>query len=282
MVQGSMTAILGKIGLNLAVAFGGLLSALPFIWMLSASFKSTSEIFRSPPALFPDSFAITNYERLFSNWPFLYWYGNSLFVALTVTIAVLIFSSLAGFGFAKYRFTGKRLLFLVLLGSTMIPFQIIVIPLFIIVSDLSWTNSHVSLIIPFMAPAIGIFLMRQFISTVPDELVDAARVDGASDLRIYWQLIIPLIVPGLATLAIITFLGTWNNFLWPLVVLRREEIMTLPVGMANMMQGVSAGSEPPYGPAMAASTLVSFPIIAVFLFVQRYYIAGLTIGAVKS
>lgn len=273
---------LGKITLNLIVAVGGLITALPFIWMLSASFKTTSEIFRFPPSLIPQRLALDNYQALFSNWPFATWYANSVLVAALVTITVLFFCSLAGFGFAKYRFAGKRFLFLILLGSTMIPFQIILIPLFILVSRLGWTNSHISLVVPFMAPAIGIFLMRQFISGIPTELIEAARVDGASDFRIYWQIIIPLVVPGLATLAIITFLGTWNNFLWPLTVLRQEDIMTLPVGMALMLSGVQAGSEPPFGPAMAASTLVSFPIILVFISVQRYYIAGLTIGAVKA
>lgn len=273
---------LGKITLNLIVAVGGLITALPFIWMLSASFKTTSEIFRFPPSLIPQRLSLDNYQSLFSNWPFATWYANSVLVAALVTITVLFFCSLAGFGFAKYRFAGKRFLFLILLGSTMIPFQIILIPLFILVSRLGWTNSHISLVVPFMAPAIGIFLMRQFISGIPTELIEAARVDGASDFRIYWQIIIPLVVPGLATLAIITFLGTWNNFLWPLTVLRQEDIMTLPVGMALMLSGVQAGSEPPFGPAMAASTLVSFPIILVFISVQRYYIAGLTIGAVKA
>lgn len=273
---------LGKITLNLIVAVGGLITALPFIWMLSASFKTTSEIFRFPPSLIPQRLSLDNYQSLFSNWPFATWYANSVLVAALVTITVLFFCSLAGFGFAKYRFAGKRFLFLILLGSTMIPFQIILIPLFILVSRMGWTNSHISLVVPFMAPAIGIFLMRQFISGIPTELIEAARVDGASDFRIYWQIIIPLVVPGLATLAIITFLGTWNNFLWPLTVLRQEDIMTLPVGMALMLSGVQAGSEPPFGPAMAASTLVSFPIILVFISVQRYYIAGLTIGAVKA
>lgn len=272
----------GTIALNLAVGVGGLIMVAPFAWMLSASVKSTAEIFRFPPTLIPDNVVFDNYGRLFTNWPFGSWYANSLLVAVGVTLAVLLLCSMAGFAFAKYRFSGDRPLFLILLGSTMIPFQIILIPLFIVVSQLGWTNSLVSLIVPFVAPAIGIFLMRQFISLIPNDLIEAARVDGASDLGIYWRLIIPLAAPGLATLGIITFLQTWNNFLWPLTVLRREEVMTLPVGMATMLSGVAAGSAPPFGPAMAASVLVSLPIIAVFVYLQRYYIAGLTFGAVKG
>jgi len=273
---------LSQVALNLAVASGGIFFLVPFAWMVSASFKTTQEIFSYPPSLIPNTISLTNYQRLFSNWPFPSWYGNSLVVALLTTAMVLFFSSLAGFAFAKYRFRGQSALFLLLLGSSMIPFPILLIPLFILVANIGWVNSLEALIIPFMAPAIGIFLMRQFMSYIPSELLDAARIDGASDFRTYWQIVLPLVLPGLATLGILTFLGSWNNYLWPLVVLRSSGSMTLPVGMASMLTGVAAGSAPPYGPAMAASVLVSIPIIVVFLFLQRYYIAGLTLGGVKQ
>lgn len=273
--------LFNQIILNLLVAVGGIFFLLPFLWMFSASFKTTQEIFSYPPTLIPEAFVLDNYWRLLNNWPFLRWYLNSFVVASLTTLTVLFFSSLAGFGFAKYRFRGQTWLFLLLLGSSMIPFPILLVPLFILVANLGWVNSLAALIIPFMAPAIGIFLMRQFISYIPSELIDAARIDGASDFRIYWQVILPLVRPGLATLAILTFLGSWNNFLWPLVVLRSADGMTLPVGMAAMLTGVAAGTAPPYGPAMAASTLVSIPIILVFLALQRHYIAGLTLGGVK-
>jgi multiple sugar transport system permease protein len=274
--------LFSQIILNLLVAVGGIFFLLPFLWMFSASFKTTQEIFSYPPTLIPETFVLDNYWRLLNNWPFLRWYLNSFVVASLTTLTVLFFSSLAGFGFAKYRFRGQTWLFLLLLGSSMIPFPILLVPLFILVANLGWVNSLAALIIPFMAPAIGIFLMRQFISYIPSELIDAARIDGASDFRIYWQVILPLVRPGLATLAILTFLGSWNNFLWPLVVLRSADGMTLPVGMAAMLTGVAAGTAPPYGPAMAASTLVSIPIILVFLALQRHYIAGLTLGGVKQ
>jgi ABC-type glycerol-3-phosphate transport system permease component len=273
---------LSQVALNVAVALGGIFFLVPFAWMVSASFKTTQEIFSYPPSLIPNAFSLVNYQRLFSNWPFPNWYGNSLVVAILTTVMVLFFSSLAGFAFAKYRFRGQSALFLVLLGSSMIPFPILLIPLFILVANIGWVNSLQALVIPFMAPAIGIFLMRQFMSYVPSELLDAARIDGASDFRTYWQIVLPLVLPGLATLGILTFLGSWNNYLWPLVVLRSSDAMTLPVGMAAMLTGVAAGSAPPYGPAMAASVLVSIPIIVVFLFLQRYYIAGLTLGGVKQ
>jgi ABC-type glycerol-3-phosphate transport system permease component len=273
---------LSQVALNVAVALGGIFFLVPFAWMVSASFKTTQEIFSYPPSLIPKAFSLDNYQRLFGTWPFPNWYGNSLVVAILTTVMVLFFSSLAGFAFAKYRFRGQSALFIVLLGSSMIPFPILLIPLFILVANIGWVNSLQALVIPFMAPAIGIFLMRQFMSYVPSELLDAARIDGASDFRTYWQIVLPLVLPGLATLGILTFLGSWNNYLWPLVVLRSSDAMTLPVGMAAMLTGVAAGSAPPYGPAMAASVLVSIPIIVVFLFLQRYYIAGLTLGGVKQ
>lgn len=176
---------LSQLALNLAVALGGVFFILPFLWMVSASFKTTQEIFSYPPTLIPQSFSLANYERLFNNWPFPSWYGNSLVVAMATTVMVLFFSSLAGFAFAKYRFRGQSVLFILLLGSSMIPFPILLIPLFILVANIGWVNSLAALIVPFMAPAIGIFLMRQFMSYIPSELLDAARIDGASDFRTY-------------------------------------------------------------------------------------------------
>lgn len=187
-----------------------------------------------------------------------------------------------GFGFAKYRFKGRNALFILLLGSTMIPFQLILVPLFIFMSRLGWTNSYLSLIIPFMAPAVGIFLMRQFILSIPSELIEAARIDGSTEFGIYWRVILPLTRPALAAQAVLTFLGAWNSFLWPLSVLRSQTAMTLPVGMASMMGGVTAGSEPPIGASMAAATLVTIPVIIIFVAVQKQYIAGLTAASVKQ
>ncbi|TVQ26843.1 MAG: carbohydrate ABC transporter permease [Spirochaetaceae bacterium] len=276
----SFRTLLADISINGAVAIGGVFMVIPFVWMITASFKTTTEIFR-PATILPASLNLENYIRLFTQWPFAEWFVNSLLVAGSTTIAVLLFCSMAGFAFSKYRFRGRTPLFFGLLGSAMIPFPILVIPLFVIVSNLGWTNSLVALVVPFVAPAIGIFLMRQYMEYVPTELLDAPRIDGAGELRIYLQIVLPTVRPGLATLAIITFINSWNNFLWPLVVIRREASMTLPVGMANMLTAVSAGSARPYGPAMAAATLVSIPTIVVFLLVQRYYIAGIAEGAGK-
>ena len=268
--------------LNVTVAFFGILIALPIVWMISASFKPLSEIYRYPPTLIPANFSWGNYDRLFTDYEFWNWYKNSLIVSSILTIAQLFFTSLAGFGFAKYRFRGNRPLFLLLLSSTMIPFPLLLIPLFIIMGELNWTDSYLAITIPFMAPAIGIFLMRQYILGIPSELMEAARMDGASEFGIYWRIMLPLMRPVLATLGILQFLGTWNSFLWPLTVLRKDENLTLPVGLATMVGSVTAGSEPPVGATMAASTLVIIPVIIVFVMLQRQYIAGLTAASVKQ
>ncbi len=277
-----LSRAVSAVALNVGVAVIGIVIAYPLLWMVSASFKSVTEIYQFPPTLIPDKFTLVNYDRLFKEWAFADWYGNSLFVAITTTLAVLFFTSLAGLGFAKYRFRGKNLLFFLMLSSTMVPFQLILVPLYLQMSQLKWTNAYPSLIIPFMAPAVGIFLMRQFMNSIPSELMEAARIDGASEFGIYWRIMLPLARPALAAQAVLTFLGSWNSYLWPLAVLRSPGNLTLPVGVGSMIGGVTAGSEPPVAAAMAAASLVTIPIILVFVSVQRQYVAGLTAASVKE
>ncbi len=271
---------LGSWVINIVVWFGGLVMMFPFFWMVSSSFKTTEQIFQ-PATFFPTSMDFSNYKRLFANWPFNHWVMNSLIVALVTTALALIITSLSGYAFAKYYFNGRGKLFALLLSSTMIPFPLLVVPLFVITSRLGLTNTTASLVLPFIAPPVGIFLMKQYAEYIPNALLDSARIDGASEVRIFAQIALPIMKPGLASLGIITFINSWNNFLWPLIAIRKESAMTLPLGMANMLTGVSAGSAPPYGPAMAASTLVCIPTVAIFLLVQKYYIKGLTAGAIK-
>ena len=259
---------------------GAVVTVLPFVWMIFSSFKTNAEIFKYPPSLLPTTWSLDGYRALFAERPFGTWYLNSLGVAALTTMAVLFFSSLGGYAFAKYDFRGRNALFVVLLGSSMIPFQLILIPLFVVVSRLGWVDNYAGLIVPFMAPAVGIFLMRQFASQIPDDLLSAARVDGAGDFRIYWTVVVPLLRPALGTLGILTFLGSWNSFLWPLVVIRSEALMTLPLGL-QLLQAAVAGQQTNYGVIMAAATLVSIPAIIVFILMQRQFISGLLSGAVK-
>ena len=267
--------------LHIVVGIGAFLTMLPIAWMVYSSFKTPTEIFMFPPWLPPAEWSFFNYHSLFTGWAYPYWYANSLVYAATVTVFVLFFCSLAGFAFAKYSFRAKNILFVLLIGSTMIPFQLILIPLFILMSQIGWINHPYSMIVPWVAPAFGIFLMRQYIQAVPSELMESARIDGASEMRIYAQIIVPLVRPGLTTLAILTFLGSWNSYIWPLMVLRGNDVITLPVGLATMASQVT-GSAQPYGEMMAAATMVSVPVIALFVALQRHFISGLTIGAVKG
>ncbi len=272
---------LSVLALHVVVISGALLTVAPIAFMIFSSFKTTTEIFTLPPWLPPAEWSFKNYETLLTKWSFPYWYINSLIYAGVVTVFVLFFCSLAGFAFAKYAFRAKNLLFVILIGSTMIPFQLILIPLFILMSRIDWINHPASMIIPWMAPAFGIFLMRQYIQAVPSELMESARIDGASEFRIYAQIIVPLVRPGLTTLAILTFLGSWNSYIWPLMVLRGDTVITLPVGIATMRSQATA-AQIPYGEMMAAASMVSVPVIALFIVLQRYFISGLTIGAVKG
>ncbi len=272
---------LSVFALHVVVISGALLTVAPIAFMIFSSFKTTTEIFTLPPWLPPAEWSFKNYETLLTKWSFPYWYINSLIYAGVVTVFVLFFCSLAGFAFAKYAFRAKNLLFVILIGSTMIPFQLILIPLFILMSRIDWINHPASMIIPWMAPAFGIFLMRQYIQAVPSELMESARIDGASEFRIYAQIIVPLVRPGLTTLAILTFLGSWNSYIWPLMVLRGDTVITLPVGIATMRSQATA-AQIPYGEMMAAASMVSVPVIALFIVLQRYFISGLTIGAVKG
>ena len=270
-----------NIPIYLFATIGAGLTILPFVWMILSSIKNNAEIFRYPPTFWPEVVRFTNYAKLFEMWPFGMWYVNSILVASIGTIAVLFFSSLAGFGFAKYNFKGRGILFGILIGSTMIPFQLILIPLFIQVSRLGMINSYAGLVVPFMAPAMGIFLMKQFMSSIPNELLDSARIDGCSEFGIYWNIIVPLIRPAMGTLAIITFLGSWNSFTWPLVILRSDAMMTLPIGLARLTENVP-GKTRDFGVIMAAATLVSVPVIAVFMAMQRQFISGLLSGSIKQ
>ncbi len=272
---------LGVVALHVVVISGALLTVAPIAFMIFSSFKTTTEIFTLPPWLPPAEWSFKNYETLLTKWPFPYWYINSIIYAGVVTVFVLFFCSLAGFAFAKYNFRAKNALFIILIGSTMIPFQLILIPLFILMSRIDWINHPASMIIPWMAPAFGIFLMRQYIQAVPSELMESARIDGASEFRIYARIIVPLVRPGLTTLAILTFLGSWNSYIWPLMVLRGNRVITLPVGIATM-RSQATGAQTPYGEMMAAASMVSVPVILLFLMLQRYFISGLTIGAVKG
>ena len=250
----------------------------PFVWMLLGSFKPDAEIRRVPPTWLPESPTTGNYSTLFDRLDFPLYFFNSTLVAVCVTVGNLVFSSMVGYALAKLEFRGKRIVFALVLGTLMVPGMATFIPQFVLISNLNLTNTYPGLILPFLVAPFGIFLMRQYISGLPNELIAAARVDGAGELRIFAQVILPLCGPALATLAILTFLASWNNFLWPLVVAQTEDKYTLPVALALYSVGQNRAE---YGLLLAGAVVVVVPVLLIFLVLQRYFVQGVATTGIK-
>lgn len=257
---------------------GAIIICLPLFWMVSSSLKAPNRLFTIPIEWFPYEFRWENYIEAWNTAPFGRYFFNSIFVSVTTTLLNLFFCSLAGFAFAKYRFPGKNILFLFILATMMIPFHVVVVPLFTLMRDLRWLNSYAALIVPGAMSAFGIFLMRQFILTLPDELFDAARIDGASEFGIYARIVLPLSTGPLAALAVFVFLDSWNSLLWPLVTTTRDEWRTVAVGLTQFQ--TVHGTK--YHLMMAASTLVVIPMLIVFFLLQRHFIRGVALSGIKG
>ncbi len=220
----------------------------------------------------------SNYRNLWKTVPYNRYFINSVFIATASTLLTLFFCSLGGYAFAKYDFRGQKILFGILLASMMVPFQVLLVPLFGLMYDIGWLNSYKAIIIPFSVGAFGVFLMRQFIVSIPSELLDAARIDGCSEFGIYYRVVLPIIKPALGALTIYSFLGSWNGYLWPLIILRDEAKYTLPIGLANLV-GIYRQD---YGMLMAGTLLSLMPIVILFLAMQREFVQGITLGSVKE
>jgi multiple sugar transport system permease protein len=251
---------------------------LPFWWMVMASFMPGGEASTFPPRFWPSRWSAEHYTTLWQRLQVGRYFLNSLILAGGVTLVSVLVNSLAGYAFAKYAFRGKQAIFGLLLTSLVIPGQVTMLPVFLLLKQMGLLNSYFGIIIPGMASIFGIFLIRQYLQGVPDSLIEAARIDGAGDLRIYWTIIMPLAKPILVTLALFTFMGTWNDFLWPLIVLNRQDMYTLPVAIANLM-----GEHAPDPELMMAGAVVTIlPILVLFLALQKYYIQGILMGGIKE
>jgi multiple sugar transport system permease protein len=259
---------------------GAIVMLLPFVWMILSSFMTSQEIIARPLTWFPSDPGLGAYRGLRDAIPLGRMYLNSAIVTTVTTFGILITSSLAGYGFAKFRFPGRDVLFLIVLATMMIPFFVVMIPVFYMVSKFGWVDSYPGLIVPNIATAFGIFLMRQYMLSLPDELLDAARVDGASEFEIYWRIVLPLSTPVIGALAILAFVYQWNNFLWPLVVARSDSMWTVPVGLNSLR--VYAASAQVVNMQMAGATLGVVPLIAVFLALQRYFVRGIALTGMKG
>lgn len=263
----------------------------PLAWTFMSSFRPIGDIFSQTLPSFSE-LTLENYEALFVPLvreiagkekvfppiPYGRYFINSVFVSTTFTLLALFFGSLGGFGFSKYEFRGKRVLFLVLMGSMMIPFHVGLIPLYSLMAKFGWIDSYSAIIIPGSASAFSIFLMRQYMAGVPNSLIDSARIDGSSEFGIYWRVALPLIRPAMGALTILLFMAGWNNFLWPSMVLLDEQRYTLPVGLSSLMG--TYWEE--YGVLLAGTTLAVVPVILLFLWMQKEFVEGITLGAVKE
>ena len=273
-----MKKTLPAVAVHFALVLGALATLAPLLWMLSASFMSTGEANSFPPRLLPHTPTLRHYVDLFTHLQLARAFANSSVIAVSATLISLLVNSMAGYAFAKLRFRGRERMFRTLLTALVIPAQVGMLPLFLLLRAMGLVNTTVGVIVPFMASVFGIFMIRQYALSVPDELLDAARVDGAGEFRIFWSIVLPVIRPILATLAVFTFLSAWNEFMWPLIVLSDAARYTLPVALANLVGEHVQDTEL----MMAGSVLTVLPVLVLFLFLQRHYIRGVMMGSVKG
>jgi len=264
--------------LHLVLLAGGLLTVFPLLWMASVSLMPAMAATRFPPPLWPETITFEHYRALFTQLDLARYLLNSTLLAAAITLISLLLNALAGYALAKFHFAGRDRLFQWLLAAMVIPGQVAMLPLFLLLKQIGLINSYGGVIVPGMASIFGIFLIRQYAQSIPDSLLDAARIDGAGEFRIFWSLVLPLCKPVLVTLAIFTFLGAWNDFMWPLIVLTDADLYTLPVALANLLGEHVQDTEL----MMAAAVLTLLPVMGLFLALQKYYIEGLVLGSVKE
>lgn len=255
------------------------LFVFPLYWMLTGSFKTQVAIWAIPPQWFPSQFRLLNYEHIFTTTPALKWLFNSVFTSLATVVFVVIFSAMAGYAYAKKRFPGDKILFMVVIATMMMPTQVTLVPLYIVCRQLGLVNSYLGVILPAIAFPFGVFIVRQFAKSIPDELIESARIDGAGEIRLFGAIVLPLLLPALGALSIFAFMHTWNDYLWQLIILQSKEKLTLPLGISTITYSENNTN---YGYAMAGASVAAVPMIIFFLLLQRSFIKGITLGSVKG
>jgi multiple sugar transport system permease protein len=273
-----MNVRIAKAVVNALLVALGLLSLAPLLWMLSVSLMQPGEASHFPPPIWPAVATLDNYRELFLRGGMGRYLFNSLVIATCTTVLSLLLNTLAGYAFAKLRFAGREQLFRALLAAVVIPAQVAMMPLFLLLKQVHLINTYAGAIVPGMAGVFGIFLVRQYARSIPDELIEAARIDGAGEFRIFFQIVLPALRPILVTLAIFSFLGAWNDFMWPLIVLSDDQLHTLPVALASLSREHVQDNEL----MMAGSVVTVLPVLLLFLSLQRYYLQGLMAGSVKG
>ncbi|MFI2211422.1 carbohydrate ABC transporter permease [Streptomyces sp. NPDC020141] len=274
------TVRLKKPAAYLALGLGLVLMAAPFLWMALSAFKTKSELSASPPVWIPTEWTLQNFRELLNLLDLPAYFLNSTIVASLVTVSNLLFCSMLGYALAKLNFAGRGKVFGLVLGALMVPGNLMLLPLFVLMSKMQLIDSYAGLVLPFAAGAFGVFLMRQFMLSVPDELLEAARLDGAGEWYIFWRIVMPLVKPALATLAILTFLQSWNNFVWPLIATNDPDKYTLPVALATFATDPNRANGSS-GVLMAGSFLVVLPVLLVFAVLQRHFTQGIATAGLK-
>ena len=265
------------IWVNAALALAAFFALAPLLWMISVSFMQPGESNALPPPLWPAKPTLANYQQLLAQTGIVRYFVNSLVVATGVTASSLLFNLMAGYAFAKLKFKGRDKLFQALLAALVIPGQVAMMPLFLMLKTLGLVNTWAGVILPGMAGVFGIYLVRQYARSLPDALLEAARMDGAGEWRIFWMIVLPLLKPVIVTLAVFGFLGSWNDFMWPLIVLTDADLHTLPVAIASLSREHVADGEL----MMAGAVVTVMPVLLLFLALQKHYMAGLMMGGVK-
>ena len=255
---------------------------VPFMWMVTTSLKSPGTEFSYPPQIIPNEFNFSQYQRLFDNLPFARYFLNTVIVTLATVVGQLIVCSMAAYGFARLNFMGRDTVFVLYLMTMMIPFQITLIPLYLIITQLGWVNTYQGLIVPGISSAFGIFLLRQSFLNIPRDYQDAARIDGANEFTIFTRVFLPLNGPTLATLGVFAFMGTWTDLLWPLLIARSEQLRTLELGLAYFNARPNAFVQPNWPLLMAGAVVVMVPVLIVYIIAQRYFVQGISLSGVKG
>ncbi|MCD7997739.1 MAG: carbohydrate ABC transporter permease [Clostridiales bacterium] len=265
-----------QILLTVILLLVGFIVIFPFIWMICTSFKSGAEVYSID--LLPKHFSLENYITVANKSNFPLWFKNSLLVGGITTLSVLVFDPMVGFAFSKYKFKGKNIIFMIILSTMMIPTEMLVIPWYLMVNAMKWNNTYWALVFPSLSSAFGIFLTRQFFDGVPEELLEAARIDGMNELQIYMKVALPLIGPAISALAIFTFLGSWNSFLWPVIAVDGYTKFTIPVGLAMFSGEVSTSWEL----ILSAASIATIPVLIVFIIFQRKIVEGVALSGIKG
>lgn len=268
----------GQVIAYVVLLTGALTMIVPFLWMLSTSFKSLGEVFIFPPKLLGERIVWENYLRISDRYPFGRFFLNSLKISVIVTAFQVLTSSMAGFAFARLKFRGREAFFAMYLATLMVPFHVTLVPTFVMMRTFGWVDTHYSLILPSLVSAFGTFLMRQFFVTIPVELEESARIDGCTPFGIFARIFMPLSKPALATLSVFTFMGTWNDYIKPLIFINSIRKMTVPLGLASM-QGLYSTDWPVL---MAGTVIALLPVLVVFLLAQEYFVQGITLSGIKG